>query len=334
MAQDPYLSPVKEFNLSLTKTDKEGMKHQNKRWIKYLDIDKDQLQSAAPEGEDLLVWSLKNNHVDETAYTRWASEYFKVPAIKAEFFSMAIDFSLVKKYQNIYTWNSYLYPIYQWENTLYIACLQPFNLPTDLNICFVISPITALESAWEKHSSEPLINQFSPPMEPRPLPQEESKSPSMPDIKPKVEAQNNETKEQQTSSLDGLDFSALENQTSFYDVPEGPVDDSTSEEVITQTKIEVPINNATSATSASQKNHDAMTTKAQENSSQLEPVAPVIDADSFSLDLETENQPKNSKPILSDHAMLNPTHNSLPRKPAGAEAPIFNDSLSMNLPPS
>ena len=109
--------------------------------------------SKKPEGVDALVWGLKNRVINEQDYVNWASDFYQIPAIKPEFFSMAVDFTLVEKYANVFDWTPHCYPIYKWEDTLFVACLEPPKNGINLKSCFVIAPFTPLESAWQKNQN-------------------------------------------------------------------------------------------------------------------------------------------------------------------------------------
>ncbi len=121
-------------------------------WVKPLGLSSSDF-SQKPEGADALIWGLKNNIINAEEYLAWASEYYQCPAIKPEFFSMAVDFTLIEKFINLYDWYAYCYPIYQWDDTLFIACLEPPRAPINSKVCFVIAPFHALESAWQKYEN-------------------------------------------------------------------------------------------------------------------------------------------------------------------------------------
>lgn len=119
-------------------------------WLEELSLNKEDF-SKIPEGEHPLPWAFKNDFLKEEAYVLWASSYYKVPAIKAEFFSLAVDFTLIEKFSKLHQWNSTCYPIYYWEDTLFVACLEPVELPKKQKVCFAISPFSAMTMAWNKH---------------------------------------------------------------------------------------------------------------------------------------------------------------------------------------
>ncbi len=121
-------------------------------WVKPLGLSSSNF-SDKPEGVDALVWGLKNNIISPDEYLDWATQFYQLPAIKPEFFSMAVDFTLLEKYANLYDWYAYCYPIYHWEGTLFVACLAPPKVKINGKVCYVIAPFHALESAWQKHDN-------------------------------------------------------------------------------------------------------------------------------------------------------------------------------------
>ncbi len=126
------------------------MSNANFPWLKALGHTIDDFK-AMPEGEDILLWGLKNKIVNETNYLEWASSFYSVPLIKPEFFSMAVDFTLLAKYPELYQWSAQCYPVYEWEDTLFIACISPPNQSISKKTCLVMAPLEPLEKAWLKN---------------------------------------------------------------------------------------------------------------------------------------------------------------------------------------
>lgn len=139
------------------------MEKSDYKWLEELSIDPQRF-SDLPEGQNPLLWGLRNDIVDEEAYVFWASTHYILPAIKPEFFSMAVDFSLIEKFSQVFQWNESCFPIYMWEDTLFVACLEPPQIESDQKICFVIGPFSAMEMAWTKHNGTPQT-EFEAPQE-------------------------------------------------------------------------------------------------------------------------------------------------------------------------
>lgn len=130
-------------------TDKKLMSKKIYPWVKPLGLSSQNF-SQMPEGSNSLVWGLKHQVIDEEEYFVWASEYYQLPRIQSNFFSLAFDVTLIEKFSDLYDWNAYCYPIYQWQDTLFVACLEPPQTSIDVKTCFVIAPFHPLESAWQK----------------------------------------------------------------------------------------------------------------------------------------------------------------------------------------
>lgn len=120
-------------------------------WFKELNLNVADF-SSLPEGSHPLIWGLQKGVVPEQALNVWASERFQIPRISPEFFHMAVDFTLVERFESLYSWNAHCYPVYFWEDTLFIACLTPENIDLgDQKHCLMAAPFTAMIQAWERH---------------------------------------------------------------------------------------------------------------------------------------------------------------------------------------
>ncbi len=118
-------------------------------WVKALGLTSADFKQR-PQGHDPLVWGLKNKVINQDEYLAWATDYYQLPAIKPEFFSMAVDFTLIQKHSHIHDWNAHCYPIYTWQDTLFVACLEPTEINTQEKLCFVVAPFFPMENAWDK----------------------------------------------------------------------------------------------------------------------------------------------------------------------------------------
>ena len=117
--------------------------------------------SDLPKGEKPLLWCLRNQKVNEQAYIQWAKEHYQLPTIKKDFFNKSVDFDLVEKFSDLHAWSSDCYPIHTWNNTLFVACLEPLQFQTDQQIHFVIAPFSAMEQAWQNYHKNRSPKSFS-----------------------------------------------------------------------------------------------------------------------------------------------------------------------------
>ncbi len=118
-------------------------------WLNDLGLKKEHM-AFCPAGENPLVWALRTDFLQENLYLRWASENYQVPLLSPEFFQLAFDGNLVEKFSSLHDWSSICYPVYQWEDNLYVAALEPVKLDSELKICVLIAPLSELELGWEK----------------------------------------------------------------------------------------------------------------------------------------------------------------------------------------
>ena len=97
------------------------------------------------------------NQIPEKDYLRWASLHYQMPCFSEEYFHRQPPFKLwdtVKNWTDL--WNSTLVPIEEWNNILYVGCLEPphsFNIKQDKKIVFILAPLQQLENLWESLNS-------------------------------------------------------------------------------------------------------------------------------------------------------------------------------------
>lgn len=191
-----------------------------RKWLKELGLDNNDF-TKIPSDENSLVWGLKNLLVSEQAYTLWACETYQLAAVKEEFFATINDFKIVEKFSQMHSWTPTCYPIYEWNNTLFIACLEPLHIQPGIPVCYVIAPYAAMTRTWKKfQKAVESIPEEKSTIQPPPPPMIEV--PEVPlsygaDIiipPPPPPPSNNviefpKMKDNGDSTLDDLDFSAL-----------------------------------------------------------------------------------------------------------------------------
>ncbi len=171
-------------------------------WLDDLGLKKEHL-AFCPPGEKPLLWALRTDFLQEDLYLRWASEKYQLPLLSPEFFSFSFDGTLVEKFSSIYDWSPVCYPIYEWENTLFIAALEPVEINSTLKVCTMIAPLSELETGWKKISESSKISS----------PVTEDALPDLLNLKTpevtSVHEQEIETPSAQVFSPEGFDFKAL-----------------------------------------------------------------------------------------------------------------------------
>ena len=122
-------------------------------WIKHFNVPEPVLmkwQQSLPEGESLLFWALKQGHIDEEKYLQWASSVYEMPRIQQDYFnSQSAQNS--ELHVNVETqWRPDFLPLGQWDDIVYVACLQPetnFEIPGH-KVVHVLSPVAGLQLVW------------------------------------------------------------------------------------------------------------------------------------------------------------------------------------------
>ena len=92
--------------------------------------------------------ALKNQWIKETEYQEWAAQYYQLPILKDSFFeeySSSADF--LDKIQPIA--NPSAIPFLEWNNILYVACLEPQEIPTDQKTVLFIVSLKNMETLWK-----------------------------------------------------------------------------------------------------------------------------------------------------------------------------------------
>jgi hypothetical protein len=233
------------------------MKNYPAPWLKDLGLSADEFRRC-PEGEDPLLWGLRNQLVPEAAYQIWASETYGLPRLDSAFFDQAFDSKLLSEYADLYNWSPHCYPIYEWENVVYVASLKPESIPLgQKKVCCVIASYSALVQTWTEMKVAPAEDIFpAPPAPPEALSLEPltASRPALRDTqvgtKTKVPPPPPEV-----ASLGDLDFSSMD---SLSQPAKTPVAVPMAE--ATQTKIDSsPMNNLTSATQTIQERKAAET---------------------------------------------------------------------------
>jgi|GEM_PF-4732257 len=119
-----------------------------KSWMKDLNLKPEDF-SQCPEDQNPLLWAFESELLHEQTYTDWASVAYELPVLKSEFFEMAWDKTLRATFQDVFPWEKDCFPVHKWEDVLYVACLEPQQIPVDAKVCFLIASPKAMMNAWE-----------------------------------------------------------------------------------------------------------------------------------------------------------------------------------------
>ena len=97
------------------------------------------------------------NQIPEKDYFRWASLHYQTPCFSEEYFHKQPPLKLWNKVKNwTDLWNSTLVPIEEWNNILYVGCLEPphsFDIQQNKTIVFILAPVQQLENLWKSLNS-------------------------------------------------------------------------------------------------------------------------------------------------------------------------------------
>lgn len=74
-------------------------------------------------------------------YLAWAQKYYGLAVLKETFLESQFSPLLYEKFKNLFHWGPQAIPVFEWEDVLFVACVDPFSVPSNLN--FICRPILA-----------------------------------------------------------------------------------------------------------------------------------------------------------------------------------------------
>jgi hypothetical protein len=102
--------------------------------------------------ESFLKFLIENDHLQLEAYMHWAREIYQFPSISEHFFFTEIDSSLCQHVTG--PWTQEIYPVYQWEDLVYIVCLEP-PAKTASNWRVILATPQGLKLGWQQILARP-----------------------------------------------------------------------------------------------------------------------------------------------------------------------------------
>ena len=123
----------------------------NKAWYTHFNI-------SSKHSSYTLREALQKELLQQEDYQRWASYYYNMPVLKAQYFkdSPRLNQKLWKKHPHL--WNESLLPVLEWENIIYVASLEPHKIQIDQKVVFLLTHTQCLENLWKQTLS---TSQFS-----------------------------------------------------------------------------------------------------------------------------------------------------------------------------
>ncbi len=101
------------------------------------------------DSEHSIAEILRSGFVSEEDYLQWASETYQIPQVDHEFFKTVSNYRLLIENPSP-QWNDSFFPILEWENTLFILCLEPQEIKLQKPHSFVLGSLFRMETAWNK----------------------------------------------------------------------------------------------------------------------------------------------------------------------------------------
>ena len=108
----------------------------------------------------VIHWALINNKIDPSKYFEWASIRYSLPILKSSFIdNFHINQKLQKRIKDHTIWNETYMPIYEWDNILFVGCIEPPDILQDLSLVPILVSPRDLRMIWGKlNSSETIGN--------------------------------------------------------------------------------------------------------------------------------------------------------------------------------
>ncbi|MEO0335089.1 MAG: hypothetical protein AAF202_01760 [Pseudomonadota bacterium] len=125
-----------------------------KPWVKALNVKFQEYETwttQLSEGQSITFWALDHGKLRTQDYLYWAREHYKIPVIKDGYFRDNKTSSLYHEMKSVANWSEEMIPIAQWDNIIYIACVEP---PEDVNwsfqVRYVLASARSLKTMWTK----------------------------------------------------------------------------------------------------------------------------------------------------------------------------------------
>ncbi|MGE0529019.1 MAG: hypothetical protein AB7P49_18320 [Bdellovibrionales bacterium] len=114
--------------------------------------------SLAPSGKPLLVWCLEEGHIQAEEYFEWAKERFQIPMLDSSYFATEFDPSFLEARRHQGDWTAWCYPVAEWEEITYVACVEPPQEDLGTQYRFVLADPRTLRKAWgDTHTDLPAL---------------------------------------------------------------------------------------------------------------------------------------------------------------------------------
>lgn len=126
----------------------------HKPWVEALHISAKDFSSwaqLAPALESLTFWCIETGKIDGQNYLQWARNHFGLASLNADFFTREPDAQFWQKIQSVANWSAELAPICEWDNTVYVACVEP---DTDVQWSFPVRYVLALPDDLKRYWSQ------------------------------------------------------------------------------------------------------------------------------------------------------------------------------------
>jgi hypothetical protein len=113
----------------------------------------------------LIFLACKEKLISSETYLNWALPHYAIAILEDHFFTQHLNETLFQNYSSKANWNEEFYPVIEWDDVLFVACMDPYVLERE-NFKFEVRPLlTSYENlckGWEilnKKTKPPMILQ-------------------------------------------------------------------------------------------------------------------------------------------------------------------------------
>ena len=100
----------------------------NHKWASHFKVSQKDFEKWQKEQKDesFLMWSLQNKVINRKEYFSWATSTYSLPLLQGGFFECnLIAKKEWEKLSKLRKWSQELLPVWMWDNTIFVACLEP-----------------------------------------------------------------------------------------------------------------------------------------------------------------------------------------------------------------
>jgi hypothetical protein len=95
--------------------------------------------------------SLESGYITSEDYLLWAQNYYKLAILENSFFLGPFKDATFTKYKDLFAWGPQALPIFEWDGVVFVACIDPHSVPSNLEILCrpILATYEGLTRGWQ-----------------------------------------------------------------------------------------------------------------------------------------------------------------------------------------